>query len=333
MGIPVGGRQVSGARRRRRALRPHPERRDRGWRENRVPARVDEERKRSLAVDECVHEDVVVEDADRHDGLCGAAVDECVGGFPGRHRVRARWPRGAHREVREAHALQPRGTRAAVDGDRVCDDDPALSRVVAECGHRVEELPHFVDAHQVMGVGVEPGVERLAALGRDPQAIGRGTIEGLAAHELDSRTTPILAPPAIRVAIRLVHRDLPPITPILRRIRAGNVAHPCAPAVEPRRAARRSEVIGVDVRARRAIGDRPRSPAESRGRIGVLCLDGRRSAGIPHGGVVRGQDAVHRGRGRHLCRCGHARGGYQRQQRDVSSEGHVNLSVRNRMQR
>jgi hypothetical protein len=75
-------------------------------------------------------------------------------------------------------------------------------------------------ALEQMGLGVEPGLERLPALGRDLKHIEAAVAVGLAGQSLYSGAAEVRTPPEIGVPVGLVHRQLPHITAALRGDRA-----------------------------------------------------------------------------------------------------------------
>src|ERR1051326_5483707 len=83
-----------------------------------------------------------------------------------------------------------------------------------------------------MSLGVEPGVERLAALGRDRQHVIAATALRLLAVGDEAGTAAIRPPPQIGAPISFVDRERPGVAGVLRRDRARRVLGPSLGAVE-----------------------------------------------------------------------------------------------------
>ena len=220
LGISTGRYLLSGARRRRLTLRCESQCSDRGWRQDGVPAGIDNERERSFAVDQGIDEDVIVRQADRHRRTDRTSVDGCASGRFDWTRIRGQRTRGLDVESRQLHRLEPGGTGPAVDGDGVRHHHAVLPRKITVARCDVEELLRFVDSEQKVRGRIEPRVEGFAATRTDPQVIRRDIVDRLAALELDDRSAAVRAPPQVGVAIRFVGRNRQPISAVLRRVRA-----------------------------------------------------------------------------------------------------------------
>ena len=217
---------LPGARTRRRAHGLHRQGLGRLGHQQVVAAGVEDEQERAFAVHFNLRIDVVVHQLERHRRAAGRIVDDAVGQHDLRHGIGRRRSPGGELRLGQGLSLAVGDAGAVVDHLLAGQHDAVDRTVVADEGGDGLEALRLDGAGEQVRLGVEPGLERLAADGGHREYVIGLTIVGLLAEGLDRRPAPVGPPPQIGVLIAFADRDLAGIAAVLGGDGAGRILLP-----------------------------------------------------------------------------------------------------------
>ena len=261
------------------ALRLHAQRLGRFRCQNIGAAGVENEIVRAFAVHHHIAIDVIVDDADRENGLFRIARD----GEIGHHHLRRgeigciRF--GAQICLGQAQRLQIFRAAAFIDHGFARQHQTVHRPIGGITGRDRQGALFFRDARQQMGPGIEPCGENLAVLRCHLQHVIGCAMIGFRAAACDRGAAETWPPPQIGAAIGFVDRNLALVAAGLNGHGARHVLHPGLVAIEAAAAGHRPDAVGIRPGSCFQIGQRVGGAGQALSAIGAV--DTERAAMVP----------------------------------------------------